>query len=182
MSRYRRTHSAGGTWFFTVVTYRRRGFLVDEASRRHLRAAIAATRRDYPFVIDAWVLMPEHLHCIWTLPAGDADYSTRWALIKRRFTQQAGASLHRPDCMTPSKHKHREGTVWQRRFFEHGIRDQEDLNTHMDYLHYNPVKHGLVARVADWPWSSFHRWVAQGVYPLDWASGPDELYKDGFGE
>ena len=174
MSWYRRARVAGGTYFFTVVTDRRRRFLTDDGPRAWLRGAIVATRADHPFAIDAWVLLPDHLHCLWTLPAGDADYSTRWALIKRRFTRSAGSALHRDDWLSASKRKHREGTVWQRRFYEHVIRDDRDFNAHMDYIHYNPVKHGLAARVADWPYSTFHRLVGKGVYPTDWgATVPD---------
>jgi len=165
-----------------VVTYRRRRFLTDVGPRTWLRAATEATRADYPFHIDAWVLLPDHLHCLWTLPAEDADYSTRWALIKRRFTRLAGATLHRDDWMSASKRKHREGTVWQRRFYEHTIRDDGDFDAHMDYIHYNPVKHGLVARVVEWPYSTFHRWVANGVYPADWAAEPSDLNGAHLGE
>ena len=182
MTRYRRTRVGGGTYFFTVVTYRRRRFLTDDGPRAWLRTAIEATRADHPFAIDAWVLLPDHLHCLWTLPAGDADYSTRWALIKRRFTQSAASTLQRDDWMSASKRKHREGTVWQRRFYEHVIRDGRDFGAHMDYIHYNPVKHGLVARVADWPYSTFHRWVAEGVYPADWAEGSADLQGAELGE
>ena len=182
MTWYRRARVAGGTYFFTLVTYRRRRFLTDAGPRAWLRAAIEATRADYPFLIDAWVLLPDHLHCLWTLPEEDADYSARWALIKRRFTQRAGNALHRDDWMSASKRKYREGTVWQRRFYEHVIRDERDLNAHMDYIHYNPVKHGLVARVADWPYSTFHRWVAEGRYTAAWAQAPAELRGTEMGE
>ncbi len=129
MTRYRRAVVGGGTYFFTVVTFRRRRFLTDEEPRRWLREAIEATRRDWPFRIDAWVLLPDHLHCIWTLPEGDADYSTRWVLIKGGFTKQAKGLLLREDWLTDSKRKHREGTVWQRRFWEHVIRDDRDYKT-----------------------------------------------------
>ncbi|KAA6186000.1 transposase [Thiohalocapsa marina] len=173
MSRYRRVTAAGACYFFTVVTERRRPLLTDEAPRRWLREAIAATRSDYPFAIDAWVLLPDHLHCIWTLPDGDADFSTHWRLIKRRFSQRANVLLHRDDWMSPSKRKHRESTIWQRRFWEHCIRNEGDYGAHMDYIHFNPVKHGLVTRVADWPYSTFHRLVAAGVYPPDWAFAPE---------
>ena len=158
----------GGTDFFTVVTYRRRRFLTDEEARRWLREAIEVTRRDWPFEIDAWVLLPDHLHCIWTLPEADADFATRWALIKGRFTKRVGALLNREDWITESKRKHREGTLWQPRFWEHVIRDDRDYEAHMDYIHYNPVNHGLVSRVANWPFSSFHRYVKAEVYASDW--------------
>ena len=168
MTRYRRAVVAGGTYFFTVVTYRRRPFLTDEEPRRWLREVIKETRADYPFEIDAWVLLPDHLHCLWTLPEGDSDYWTRWALIKSRFTKRSKGLLLREDWMTESKRKHREGTIWQRRFWEHMIRDDRDFEAHVDYIHFNPVKHGLVEKVADWPFSTFHRFVGAGLYPKDW--------------
>ena len=170
MSRYRRANTPGATYFFTVVTYRRRWFLTEEQPRRWLREAIATTRRDHPFGIDAWVLMPDHLHCIWTLPAGDGDFSTRWALIKSRFTRFAKPHLHRPEWVTASKRRHREGTVWQRRFWEHQIRDERDFTAHVDYIHFNPVKHGLVEQVSDWPYSTFHRYVERGIYGREWGA------------
>jgi putative transposase len=173
MTRYRRATIGGGTFFFTVVTYRRRRFLTDPPPRQWLREAIEATRADHPFDIDAWVLLPDHLHCIWTLPQGDADYSTRWALIKGRFTKQAKPLLQREDWITESKRKHREGTVWQRRFWEHSIRDERDFEAHLSYIHFNPVKHGVVERAADWPFSTFHRYVQAGVYPMDWSAPPE---------
>ncbi|MCG6861175.1 MAG: transposase [Chromatiaceae bacterium] len=171
MTRYRRALVGGGTYFFTVVTYRRRRFLTDAEPQRWLREAIEATRADHSFDIDAWVLLPDHLHCIWTLPEGDADFATRWSLIKTRFTKKARALLQREDWMTPSKRKHREGTIWQRRFWEHVIRDQRDFVNHVNYVHYNPVKHGLVKRASDWPFSSFHRYVDAGLYSRGWGDG-----------
>ena len=173
MTWYRRALVGGGTYFFTVVTYRRRRFLTDEAPRRWLREAIEATRADHPFEIDAWVLLPDHLHCIWTLPEGDADYPMRWALIKGRFTKKAKGLLRREDWMTASKRKHREGTVWQRRFWEHVIRHDRDFEPHLNYIHCNPVTHGLVERVSDWPFSSFHRYVVSGAYAPDWSDVPE---------
>ncbi|MBK1723022.1 REP-associated tyrosine transposase [Thiocystis violacea] len=169
MTRYRRAVVAGGTYFFTVVTYRRRRFLTDAEPRQWLREAIHATRADHPFKIDAWVLLPDHLHCIWTLPKGDADFSTRWALLKSRFTKRAGDRLSREGWMSDSKRKHREGTLWQRRFWEHAIRDDRDFEAHLHDIHFNPVKHGLVRHVADWPFSTFHRYVKAGTYPSHWA-------------
>jgi len=163
----------------TQVTYRRRRFLTDEEPRRWLRSAIEATRADHPFKIDAWVLLPDHLHCIWTLPQGDSGYATRWALIKGRFTKKTKALLKREDWMTASKRKHREGAIWQRRYWEHVIRDELDFDNHMNYIHYNPVKHGLVARVSDWPFSSFHRYVDAGLYSKGWggeAEGVEDLW------
>lgn len=172
MSHYRRAIVPGGSFFFTVVTYRRRPWLAGDGPRAALRDAIERTRDKHPFDIDAWVLMPDHLHCIWTLPPGDTNFSIRWALIKRRVSMSLGESLHVEAWMTASKEKHRESTLWRRRYFEHSIRNDTDFERCMDYVHYNPVKHGLVTRVADWQWSSFHRYVAAGIYTPDWASEP----------
>lgn len=167
MPNYRRAQLPGGTFFFTVVTYRRQTFLCDEDVRTALRTAIATIRDDRPFVIDGWVLLPDHLHTIWTLPTDDADYSFRWNLIKRFVTRACADRLEQSEWISDSKRKHRESTLWQRRFWEHQIRDDRDYQTHMDYLHFNPVKHGYVRRVTDWPYSSFHRYVKQGVYSDD---------------
>jgi putative transposase len=168
MTHYRRTTQAGATYFFTVVTYRRRAFLCNDDVLKALRDAIDKTRTQYPFTIDAWVILPDHMHAIWTLPPEDADFATRWRLIKRYLTLACGASLHEPHLMTTSKIKHRESTLWQRRYWEHLIRDDDDYAKHMDYVHFNPVKHALVNRVMDWPHSSFHRYVKQGLYAVDW--------------
>jgi putative transposase len=168
MSRYRRSSLAGGTYFFTVVTYRRQTILCDEMMRDALRSAIESVRVSRPFTIDAWVLLPDHLHCIWTLPEGDADFSTRWMMIKRKVSIACAAQYERPEWLTASKQKHRESTIWQRRFWEHQIRDDEDYAKHLDYLHYNPVKHGLVDHTKDWRYSSFHRYVKNGLYNENW--------------
>lgn len=164
MSHYRRAHLAGASYFFTVVTYRRRAFLCNDDVLKALREAIDTTRAQYPFSIDAWVILPDHMHAIWTLPPDDTDFASRWRLIKRYVTLACGVSLHQPHLMTPSKTKHRESTLWQRRYWEHLIRDDDDYA----YVHFNPVKHGLVSRAMDWPHSSFHRYVKQGVYAEDW--------------
>jgi len=169
MSHYRRTNTAGATYFFTVVTYRRRTFLCDYDVRTALRDAIIKVRERYPFQIDAWVLLPDHLHAIWTLPPHDANFSLRWQQIKRHVTQCCGHRLHKNEWMNDSKRKHRESTLWQRRYWEHLIRDETDYQRHMDYVHYNPVKHGLVQRAIDWPYSSFQRYVTNGVHGENWA-------------
>ena len=116
---YHRARTPGGSCFFTVVTFRRQPLLAHPESRRILREIVRETRGKYPFVIDAWVLLPEHMHCIWTLPPGDADYSTRWGIIKSGFSNQARELFRRPEWISPSKSKHRESTIWQRRFWEH---------------------------------------------------------------
>jgi len=174
MSNYRRANAKGATYFFTVVTYRRRKFLTLPENRHALRNAIRAAKLKHTFGIEAWVLLPDHMHCIWTLPENDSDFSKRWGLIKAQFTQQTKARLHNETWMNQSKHKHRESTIWQRRFWEHQIRDYYDLEKHVDYIHFNPVKHGYVDRVRDWPYSTFHRYVRSGVYPIAWAGSVSE--------
>lgn len=175
MSRYRRTHIAGATYFFTVVTYRRQAILCDPEVQTALRNAIETVRNNRPFTIDAWVLLPDHLHCIWTLPIGDADNATRWGRIKRAVSLACGSSYRRPEWLSASKRSHRESTIWQRRYWEHQIRDDRDFARHMDYVHYNPFKHGLCKHVAAWPFSTFHRYVAQGFYSSNWSGNPDAM-------
>ena len=164
MTHYRRHFVAGGTYFFTVNLAERSQSLLTEHLAL-LRGAIAATKREYPFTIDAAVILPDHLHAIWTLPAGDADFSVRWRKIKGRFSR----SLPRTERRSASRIVKGERGIWQRRFWEHWIRDEEDLRRHVDYIHYNPVKHGHCRRVEDWPYSTFLRYVALGIYHRDWA-------------
>ena len=166
MTNYRRARG-GDTYFFTVVTHLRRPFLCSDNARRDLRASIREVRDTHPFDIDAWALLPDHLHCIWTLPEGDADFSIRWALIKRGFTRRATDWLE-PLEVCESRKAKRESGVWQRRFWEHKIRDDRDFSAHCDYIHWNPVKHGLVKTPGDWPWTTLHRFVREGVYPKGW--------------
>ena len=163
MVRYRRNFVAGGTFFFTAtLADRRSSALIDRVDA--LRAAFRATRRTCPFEIDAIVVLPDHLHIVMTLPAGDADFPNRWRLIKRRFT------VAMTDASVPvARRRNGELALWQRRYWEHTIRDDKDFERHVDYVHFNPVKHGLVTRVRDWPYSSFHRYVRRGVLPEDWA-------------
>ena len=175
MVRYRRNFAAGGTFFFTVT-------LADRTSRalldhiEALRATVRETRASHPFTIDAVVVLPEHLHIVMTLPEGDADYPNRLSLIKRRFTDAAVKS-----SMPVARHRNGEMALWQRRFWEHTIRDDRDFELHVDYIHFNPVKHGLVARVCDWSHSSFHRYVRRGILPQDWGWDFREVAR-GFGE
>jgi len=174
MVRYRRNFVPGGTYFFTVTLRdRRASLLVDHIAA--LRTAFARTRAERPFTTDAIVVLPEHLHAVITLPEGDADYPARWRRIKGLFTTAvagADASL-RPD---------RRGgyAIWQRRYWEHTIRDADDFARHADYIHFNPVRHGLVGRVRDWPHSSFHRFVREGALAEDWGGGDGG--GTGFGE
>lgn len=135
--------------------------------RDALREAIRQTRLTAPFDIDAWVLLPDHLHCIWTLPQGDANFSMRWSMIKRYVSRQCGDAFGVKEISSSRARRHESG-LWQRRFWEHQIRDDGDFARHVDYIHWNPVKHGLAARAADWPYSTFHRFVRDGAYPSDW--------------
>lgn len=167
MSRYRRERVPGGTHYFTVVTEQRRPVLDRADARAALRAAIDDTRASRPFHVDAWVLLPDHLHCIWTLPEGDDDFSLRWNQIKRMTTWR----LRGTPALALADHTHDpriEGRLWQRCFREHCIRDDADFERHVDYIHFNPVKHGHVTRVADWPHSTFHRYVRAGLLPSYW--------------
>lgn len=179
MSNYRRWRAEGGTFFFTIVTYERRPIFAEANARRFLREAIHSVRARLDFHIVAIVLLPDHLHMIMELPPKDDDYSTRLRQIKtlftRTFTEHADTKCGRSE----SREKRAEHTVWQRRFFEHMVRDETDLRRCADYIHVNPVKHGLVTRVRDWPWSSFHRWVRLGHYDIDWGSS-DAWYGDEF--
>ncbi|MGO1077045.1 REP-associated tyrosine transposase [Inquilinus sp. CA228] len=164
---YRRAYRPGATYFFTLVTEARRPILV--AHLDSLRDAFRVTRKRHPFEIDAIVVLPDHLHAVWTLPEGDSDFSLRWREIKRRYTQSLPSSAH--GARSPSRERKGERAIWQRRFWEHLVRDEDDFAAHVDYVHFNPVKHGLVTEVYDWPHSSFHRYVRLGWYPPRWGSG-----------
>ena len=167
MRNYLRTRVAGGTYFFTVNLAERRGntLLVDRIDA--LRHAFRLTRRERPFALEAIVVLPEHLHCLWKLPSGDDDYPTRWRLIKARFSRSVPLDERR----SRSRQLKRERGIWQRRYWEHCIRDEDDFRRHLDYIHFNPVKHGFVRRSADWPHSSLPRWIGRGVYRADWGAG-----------
>jgi len=182
VANYRRARAPGGTFFFTVVTYRRRLVFDQPESRQILREVVQEVRQRHPFTINAWVLLPEHMHCIWTLPKGSLDFSVRWNLIKSGFSRRAKSLYHVDEWMNDSKQKRRETTIWQRRFWEHQIRSEEEYQVYMDYTHFNPVKHGLVKRVEDWPHSTFHRYVKLGIYPENWGGEIDGMPDHGFGE
>ncbi len=175
MVQYRRNRAAGGTFFLTVALADRQSrILIDQIAA--LRLAIAETRKQHPFVIEAIVVLPDHLHIMMTLPQDDADFSNRLSLIKRRFTTavlKAGTAVKR--------RPNGEIALWQRRFWEHTIRNEKDFERHVDYIHFNPVKHEMVTRVRDWPHSSFHRYVRLGLLPRDWA-GDVRHSRTGFGE
>ena len=169
MSRYIRALVPGGTFFFTVVTYHRAAFLTGPLARRCLREAFERVRAENPFRIDALCLLPEHIHCVWSLPQGDADFSGRWRKIKGIFTDlYLGSGGGDKGSRSHSRVERQEACLWQRRFWEHVIRDERDFERHADYTHYNPVKHGLVHRAGEWAWSTFRRYVAAGVYDEGW--------------
>jgi putative transposase len=168
MPSYRRTYVSGGSYFFTVVTYQRADILLSELARATLRNTIEACRVYAPFQVDAFVLLPDHLHTIWTLPEGDSNYSFRWSFIKKEFTKRYLAEGGKELNQNKSREEKFERGIWQRRFWEHTLRDEKDFERHVDYIHYNPVKHGLVACPKDYAYSTFHRYVKQGVYPLEW--------------
>jgi putative transposase len=145
----------GTSYFFTVVTFNRLPILTGEIARQLLHSAFSTVAQRYPFITDAICLLPDHIHCIWALPEEDKNYSVRWKEIKRRFTKGYMDQIGSDEIRNISREKRREASIWQRRFWEHTIRDQEDMNRHINYIHYNPMKHGLVKRVMDWQWSSF---------------------------
>ena len=166
---YRRSKVPGATYFFTIVTYDRQEILCIPHNVEVLRKAFKTVMQHHPFTIEAFVLLPNHIHCIWKLPENDADFSNRWRLIKSNFTRK---------CISPynveipeSRKKKGEKVIWQRRFWEHLIRDDRDFKNHADYIHYNPVKHGLVTEPRSWEYSSFSRFVQAGEYDLEWGSG-----------
>ena len=175
MPEYRRVKTSGGTYFFTLVTHLRRPILTNEIVRLALREGIQRARQTMPFKIEAWVLLPDHLHAVWTLPPEDNRYASRWAIIKRQVSNHCGRQFSNGEPVSDSKQKRKESGIRQRRFWEHQIRDDLDFKRHMDYLHWNPVKHGKVRQVADWPFSSFHRLAAAGIYPPDWGSDPVDV-------
>jgi putative transposase len=175
MTNYRRHRIPGGTYFFTVALADRRSALLTDQIIS-LRAAFRDTRRRHPFTIKAIVILPDHLHTIWHLPDGDVDFPTRWRLIKSRFSRD----LPTGEPLTASRARSGERGIWQRRYWEHTIRDDDDFARHVDYIHFNPVKHGYVAHPAEWPFSSFRRMVQRGIYAEDRI--PRDLSNGEFGE
>jgi putative transposase len=168
MSDYRRARVPGACYFFTVnLRDRSSDLLVREIDL--LRATVRATQQRHPFHIDAWVVLPEHMHCLWTLPEGDANFALRWKVIKFAFAKR----LPKSESLNTIQRRRGERGIWQRRYWEHLIRDDLDYQQHIDYIHRNPIKHGHVQRLLDWPYSSFHRAVRQGLYPADWGGAPE---------
>jgi len=168
MSNYLRYFQQGGIYFFTVVTHRRRRLFYKTSARLCLRQAIEKVQAEQPFEILGFVLLPDHLHCLWKLPQNDINYSKRWGRIKIEFSR-SWLTLGGKEISVSSSRKQRcERGIWQRRFWEHLIRDREDFANHMDYIHFNPVKHNLVSCPHLWEYSSFHRWINEGAYSKDW--------------
>jgi len=177
MPNYRRNLVPGGTYFFTAnLADRQSGYLVEHIDT--LRNAVRRVLRARPFHIDAWVVLPDHMHCVWTLPPGDHDYSGRWRALKTAFAKRVPRSAAARTCSTRTG----ERGIWQRRFWEHTILSDDDYAAHVDYVHINPMKHGWVNAVADWPYSTFHRYVREGVYPADWGGGLEDRVHGGGGE
>jgi putative transposase len=170
MPDYRRNRIPGATYFFTVNPRdRRSGLLVTHIDA--LRGAVRDVRQLLPFRIDAWVVLPDHIHCLWTLPEEDSDFPERWRRIKATFSK----SLPDIEPQLPIKPRKGERGIWQRGYWEHTIRDDRDYAAHLDYIHFNPVKHGLAESAGDWPFSSFRRCVAAGLYPADWLGGGEPV-------
>ncbi|KAF1709340.1 transposase [Pseudoxanthomonas kalamensis DSM 18571] len=171
---YRRSHQPGGTYFFTVnLADRSRTLLTDHVDV--LRAVTRRVKQAHPFDILAWVVLPEHLHAVWTLPEGDGDCATRWMLIKAGFSRR----LPKDEWIRASRRRKGERGIWQRRFWEHLVVDEDDLQRHVDYVHINPVKHGHVSRASDWQYSSIHRYIRQGLMSEDWAAGMTDGFEAG---
>jgi len=180
MPQYRRAKAEGAAYFFTVVTHRRQPVLCLPQTLGTMRAVFRDVAQRRPFRADAWVVLPDHLHCVWTMPPGDSDYSVRWSMFKKEMTKRLGPSLAANVAPSSSRQRRREGTLWQRRFWEHQIRDERDYRAHVEYIHFNPVKHGLVAAPSDWRYSSLMRWVARGVYEEDWGGDGKIAFPQGF--
>lgn len=183
MPEYRRIYLPGATYFFTIVTYKRCPLFLDENARKLLNEAIENVMVKRPFDILAMCLLPDHIHMLVTLPDSDTDYSTRIREIKRLFTisyqKQTGIVL----VKNKSRKNKKEAEIWQRRFWEHTIRDENDLQNHFDYIHFNPVKHGYVEALDEWQWSSFHHYVEMGVYPKSQVNRmKNNPFKGDFGE
>lgn len=181
MPNYHRLHG-GRAYYFTVVTYNRMPILTTEPTSEILTHAWNIVTKRFPFTTLALCVLPDHLHTIWTLPENDDNYSLRWKEIKRQFTKRYLTEVGPGELRSQSRLKRGEAAIWQRRFWEHTITDDDDLARHIDYIHFNPVKHGLVEEVADWQWSSFHRYVLEGVYNPEWGQACEFVEGNKFGE
>jgi putative transposase len=176
MPNYRRLYVPGGTYFFTLVTASRRPILCDALGQRCWKEAVAEVNEEIPFEIFAEARLPDHLHCVWILPQGDCDFSRRWAAVKTSFTKKFLARGGQEAPISPSRRRKGERGVWQRRFWEHLIRDEDELKRCVDYIHINPLRHGLVSKVCDWPLSTFHRFAEAGEYSLSWGADVEILH------
>jgi putative transposase len=172
--RYRRVREPGASYFFTLITYERRPLFSDPLAVAVYRRAVAKVQAERPFTLEAEVVLPDHIHALWTLPESDADYPTRWRLIKSAFTRMMPVLGAAP----ASRASKGEQPVWQRRYWEHTIRDEDDFETHLDYIHYNPVQHGHSNAASDWPHSTFQVWVQQGRYDPRWGSAEPPPFPD----
>ena len=171
MPNYRRAWIPGGTYFFTVNLLQRYNNNLLVKNINHFRQVLRSVKNRHPFKIHAWVVLPDHMHCVIELPEGDIDYATRWRLIKMEFSKAIPNTERRSEV----RMRRGERGIWQRRYWEHAIRDENDYRAHVDYVHINPLKHGLVKAVKDWPYSTFHRMVEKGFYPYDWAGGDETV-------
>jgi putative transposase len=168
MPNYRRNYLSGSSYFFTVVTANRAKILLSDIAREALRETIKDCRARWPFEVDAFVLLEDHLHTIWTFSENNINYSIYWSYIKKEFSKRYLASGGTEQIRSDSRQVRRERGIWQRRFWEHTLRDEKDFERHVDYIHYNPVKHGVVACPKHYPYSTFKRYQQRGVYAIDW--------------
>jgi len=173
MPEYQRIYQPGGTYFFTLVADKWQKIFALPETRALFSTCVQHVRRYHPFTIEAFCILPDHIHMLWRLPENDADYSMRISQIKRRFSRRYTTKNGSSTPTSESRIKRRELTIWQRRFWEHLIRDKDDLHRHIDYIHYNPIKHGWVKRVRDWEDSSFHDYVKAECYELNWGDEYD---------
>ena len=175
---YRRTRIPGGIYFFTIVTYQRKAILCQREEVDLLREAFREVKKKHPFSMEAIVVLPDHMHCLMKLPDGESDYPLRIRLIKSHFSRR----FRENDVEnTSSRIQKGERPIWQRRYWEHAIRDDEDYRRHVEYIHYNPVKHGVADAPKEWPYSSFHHYVRRGVYEIDWGAGGELCFDDAVG-
>jgi putative transposase len=170
---YRRIWHPGGAYFFTINLLQRKDNDLLIRHTQSLRESVKTVKAHHPFEIHGWVVLPENMHCLIELPENDIDYATRIRLIKIGFSK----AIPKTERRSSVRIKRGERGIWQRRYWEHLIRDEADFQAHINYIHYNPVKHGWVKQVKDWPYSTFHRWVEQGAYPLNWAGIDGDLYE-----
>jgi putative transposase len=183
MPEYRRIFVQGGTYFFTIVTFNRLPIFSNDDACHLLRKVVLRVKQSHPFEEVAYCILPDHFHTLWKMPENDCDYPLRWRAIKGIFTRDYQELLFYRSKRNASRLKRRESSIWQRRYWEHLIRDDLDFNNHMDYIHFNPVKHGLVNCPREWKWSSFVDQVKNGYYPTDWCGDlPPKIRGDRFGE